>query len=301
MADNPNYIHEFGDSQLPKKITNTKQERGHPLKEENKDAQANNWVEENYDPHHFVRRFPDGTQLVVAWGKNPRTTMYHSSGFQMNIFPDGTMTMVTTGNKFEMNKGGSTTTTEGHADHRGGGHSRENHEGGVYVDAAGDSATHIAGNQASHVAGNSTTNVSGDMSIRGNKRMTLGTQDDNGQLAMSIDMNNGRIQIQSKGDLEISSSEGAIKLAGKSVSIHGQDTIALNAGSQISSSAPTITNGSEIWKTDPPLPNDLKAGDIPGSPGTSQSAEKGVHDGVAESSSTFDYQNTLSTEGVPTS
>lgn len=282
MAKNPNYLTEFGESQLPKKITNKKKERGAPLQETNQSAGANNWVEEGYDPHHHVRRFPDGSQMVHAWGKNPRTTFFHSSGFQMNIFPDGTVTMVTTGNKNEYNKAGVTSTNEGHVDTRGGGHTRHNYEGGFYQDVAGDSASHTAGNQASHVAGDSTTNVSGNMNIKGNKQLSIGTQDDGGKLAMSIDMNNGRIQIKSKGDIEVASASGGIKFSGENITMKAKNTLAMNAGGQISSSSPVIATAANLYKTAPGTGQE-----------TSLAAEKGVHDGTASQRTAFNYTNTL--------
>lgn len=280
-----NYVTEFGEAQLPKTIKNKKKERGHPLKETNDDNQAENWVEQGHDPHNYVRRFPDGTQIVIAYGKNPRMTVYHSSGHQINVFPDGTISMITTGNRYDMVKGGSTSTTEGHADHRGGGHARNNYEGGVYQDVAGDFAHHTAGDHASHVAGNSTTNVSGNMSIKGNKQLVVGTQDDNGQLAMSINMNNGRMQIQSKGDIEVSSKSGAIKFKGQNITLQASGDISMNADGQITQSAPTIARGADTLR-EPSVPVTT----------TSRPPEKSVHDGHASQRTAFDYTNTLNND-----
>jgi len=276
-----NYVLEYGDPQLPKKITNKNKKRAY-AKQTNSEAQSNNYVEQSYDPHNHTTRFPDGSQLVIAYGKNPRTTFHHASGTQFHIYPDGSASYITTGNHNEYKKGGSTITTDGHADARGGGHTRHNYDGGFYQDVKGDHATHVAGSSATHVAGDHNMNVSGNMAIRGNKSLAIGTQDDGGNLAMSIHMNNGRIQVVSKGDMEFSSPEGHIKFKGKNISLHG-DTIALNGEKMISSSSDVIaTAAKSTWKiSQAPVSQ------------TTYPIEKGVHDDVANARNTFDYQNTL--------
>jgi len=283
MAKSPNSVTQYGDPQLPKKISVKKKERGTPIKESNQELGTEGYNEQGYDPNHYVRRFPDGTQIVHAYGKNPRTSFFHCSGVKIDIFKDGTMSIINTGNKYDYNKGGSTSTTEGHSDSRGGGHSRTNTEGGTYSDTKGDSATHVAGNSASHTAGSSTTNVSGDMNMKGNKGFSLGTQDDGGQLAMSINMNNGRIQFKSKGDMEFSSSSGNIKFSGKSMSLNAADgDVSINAKNEVTLAGKTIARGADSFR-DSQVP----------SSSTTRQKEQGIHDGHANARHTFGYKNTV--------
>jgi hypothetical protein len=278
-----NYVNEFGEAQLPGKITNKNKARAYS-KQDNSTAEANNYVDKNHDPHNYTTRFPDGSQITHAWGKNPRATFQHSSGTQIHIYPDGTLHIIGAGNHNEYHKGGSTTTVDGHVDSKGGGHTRNNYAGGFYQDVAGDHASHVAGSSAHHVAGDHNVNVSGNHTIRGNKRLVMGTQDDGGKMAMSIDMNSGRIQIKGKGDVELSSTEGNLKIKGKSISLHG-DSIALNGGQTISlSSGGSINQAASEYKT-APAPTTM----------TSYSAEKGVHDDIASAKNSFNYNNTLDT------
>lgn len=276
-----NYINTFGDSQLPKKITNKNKKRAYS-KQKNSEAQSNNYVENGHDPHNYTTRFADGSSFTHAWGKNPRTTFQHSSGTQVHIFPDGTISIIGVGNHNEYRKGGVTTTIDGHADSKGGGHTRHNYAGGHYTDVAGDSAVHVAGSSAHHIAGDHNINVSGNHTIRGNKRLVMGTQDDGGKMAMSIDMNSGRIQIKGKGDVEISSSSGNLKLKGKSVSVHG-DSIALNASGTVSTSGDTIATAARSM---------YKMSSAPVSQ-TTHPEEKGVHDEIASAKNAYDYSNTI--------
>lgn len=221
-----------GKDNYPEKLLVKNQKRGFPLTEKKggqdgfDDYQLTTY---GFDPQKHTVIYPDGTTEEIAFGKNPHHHRHHASGYSMNIFKDGTIAILQPGNHYEYTKGGATSTHDGHNDHRGGGHTRENYDGGQYGDHNDDHAVHVKGNQATHVVGNATHNVQGKTSIRSNQGLSIGTQDDDGKLAMHIHMHDGTMDIVSKGDVNVTSKTGALKFKGSNITMEAQSSMTIKS------------------------------------------------------------------------
>lgn len=246
-----------------------------------------------FDPARDVLIHPDGSITERAFGKNPHHYDFHRSGHGVAIFKDGTVVIRRPGNEYVYNKAGRTHTWDSHHDEMAPqGHWRGNYAGGHYHHAQGDRAHGTgggqggAGNHAEMHLGNQNINVQGSITHRAGKVLSIGTQDDGGQLAMYISMSNGQMTIHAKGDLHIESPTGQIKMNASNISLNAQSSMVFNSQSHtVSTSALNLG-----WDTkkESPLPV------------TSYSHGEAMADfsSVQEVKTSFAATNALNTDGT---